>query len=132
MKMVKRVKLHNLLDMLIFRSSHSVVFWKICVLRNFAKFTGKHLCQKCFPVNFAKILRTPFFTEHLQWLLLELALDMLNHLDISLGSLWQLHLDKTMVRRQLLVPEAHTNYKDTAIIWREVSVQALSINVWQG
>ena len=53
------------------------------VLRIFAKFTGKHLCQslffnkvaglrpqatllkkrlwhRCFPVNFAKILRTPF------------------------------------------------------------------------
>ena len=23
----------------------------------------------CFPVNFAKILRTPFFIKHLQWLL---------------------------------------------------------------
>ena len=57
------------------------------VLRNFTKFTGKHLCQrlffkkvaglrpatllerslwhKCFPVNFVKFLRTPFFIEHL-------------------------------------------------------------------
>ena len=52
------------------------------VLRNFAKFTRKHLCRRpatllkktlwhrCFPVNFAKFLRTPFFTEHLWWLLL--------------------------------------------------------------
>ena len=62
------------------------------VLRNFAKFTGKHLCQsiffnkvaglrpatllkkklwhRCFPVNFAKFLRTPFLTEHLRWLFL--------------------------------------------------------------
>ena len=46
-----------------------------CVLRNFTKFTGKHLCQslffkkvvglrrlryRCFPVNFAKFLRTSF------------------------------------------------------------------------
>ena len=46
----------------------------------------KHLCQslfnkvagllkrriehRCFPVNFAKFLRTPFFIEHLWWLLL--------------------------------------------------------------
>ena len=44
------------------------------VLINFAKFTGKHLCQslrpatllrkrlwhQCFPVNFAKFIRTPF------------------------------------------------------------------------
>ena len=43
------------------------------VLRNFAKFTGKHLCQspaillkrrlwhRYFPVNFAKFLWTPFY-----------------------------------------------------------------------
>ena len=57
------------------------------VLRNFTKFTGKHLCQplffnkvtglrpttllkkrlwhRCFLVNFAKILRTPLFAEQL-------------------------------------------------------------------
>ena len=55
--------------------------YKKGVLRNFAKFTGKHLCQslfllkkrlrhRCFPVNFARFLRTPFLTEHLWWLLL--------------------------------------------------------------
>ena len=26
--------------------------------------------SRCFPVNFVKFLRTPFFTEHLRWLLL--------------------------------------------------------------
>ena len=53
------------------------------VLKNFTKFTGKHLCESlffdkvsgyrpttllkkrlchwCFPVNFVKFLRTPFF-----------------------------------------------------------------------
>ena len=63
------------------RSSRPEVFCKKGVFRNFAKFTGKHLCQKlffnkvaglrpatllkkslwhrCFPVNFAKFLRTP-------------------------------------------------------------------------
>ena len=57
------------------------------VLRNFAKFIGKHLWQsllfdkvadleacnfirkglwqRCFPVNFAKFLTIPFVTEHL-------------------------------------------------------------------
>ena len=48
------------------------------VLKNFAKFTGKlpvffikkeTPTQRCFPVNFAKILRTTFFKEHLWWLL---------------------------------------------------------------
>ena len=41
---------------------------KRCVLKNFAKFIGKHLCQglflnkidRSFPANFAKFLRTPF------------------------------------------------------------------------
>ena len=28
------------------------------------------LCERCFPVNFAKFLKTPFLTEHLRWLLL--------------------------------------------------------------
>ena len=72
-----------------YRSSHRRCSnIKIGVLLNFAKFTGKHLCQslffnkvesfrratllkkrlwhRCFPVNFAKFLRTPFSTEHLQ------------------------------------------------------------------
>ena len=75
-----------------FRSSLSEVFCLKGVLRNFAKFTGKHLCQslffnkvaglrpvtllkkrlwhRCFPVNFVKFLRTPFFIEHRWWLLL--------------------------------------------------------------
>ena len=43
----------------------------------FRKFTGKHLCQRlwyrCFPVNFAKFLRTSFLTEHLRWLLLDVC-----------------------------------------------------------
>ena len=30
----------------------------------------KRLWHRCFPVNFAKFLRTPFFTEYLWWLLL--------------------------------------------------------------
>ena len=64
-----------------FRSSLSEMFCKKGVLRNTAKFTGKHLCKslffnkvagmrpatllkkrlwhRSFPVNFAKFLRTP-------------------------------------------------------------------------
>ena len=63
-----------------FRSSCPEVFCKIAALRNFAKFTGKHLCQSLFfnkvagsgsfHENFGKFLRTPFLTEYLQWLLL--------------------------------------------------------------
>ena len=68
------------------------VFCKKVVLRNFAKFTGKLLCQslffnkvvglrpkllkkrlrhRYFPVKLVKFLRTSFFTEHLWWLLLK-------------------------------------------------------------
>ena len=63
-----------------YRSSRRRVFCRKSVLRNFAKFTGKHLFQslffnkvaglrpalwhRCFSMNFAKFLRTPFLTEH--------------------------------------------------------------------
>ena len=72
----------------------SEMFYKKRCSWNFAKFTGKHLCQilffnkvaglrpkpvtsltkrlwhGCFPIDFAKFLRTPVFKEHLRWLLL--------------------------------------------------------------
>ena len=70
------------------------VFCKKGVLRNFVKFTEKHLRQslffnkvaglrpatllkkrlwhRCFPVSFVKFLRTPFLAEHLRRLLLKL------------------------------------------------------------
>ena len=40
------------------------VFCKKGVLENFAN-------HRCLPVNFAKFSRTPFFIEHLRWLLLK-------------------------------------------------------------
>ena len=65
------------------RSSRSQMFFKICVIKNAAIFTGKHLCcsllliefiknlicnfikkrlqHRCFPVNIAKSLGTVFF-----------------------------------------------------------------------
>ena len=70
------------------KSSHQRCSMQKGVLRNFTKFTGKHLCQspffnkvaslkpaislkmrlwhRCFPVIFTKFLRTPFYIEHLQ------------------------------------------------------------------
>ena len=79
-------------DVNILGSSRPEVYCKKGVLRNFTKFTGKHLLQSiifnkvvglrpatllkmglwhsCFPANFVKFLRTPFFIEHLLWLLL--------------------------------------------------------------
>ena len=71
------------------RSTRPQVFYKKGVLRNFTKFAWKRLCQslsfqrlkpatllkkrlwhRCFPVNFAKLLRAPFLSEQLRWLLL--------------------------------------------------------------
>ena len=59
------------------------MFFKICVLKNFENFTGKHLCWSLFLTNFIrdtttlvfsceiwKNLKNTFSTEHLQWLLL--------------------------------------------------------------
>ena len=48
-----------------YRSGHQEVFCKKDVLENFAKFTGKHLWQKCFPVNFAKFSWATFFYKTL-------------------------------------------------------------------
>ena len=80
-------------------SSCPEVFCKNCVLKNFTKFAGKHLCtsllfnkaaglktatlfkkrlwHRRFPVNLVKFLRTLFYIEHLWWL----AYNMFNHLN---------------------------------------------------
>ena len=69
-----------------FRSSSLEVFCVKGVLRNFAKLTGKTLCQRlffnkkrlwhrCFPVNFAKFLRTTIIIEYLWWLFLWILLE---------------------------------------------------------
>ena len=69
----------------IFRSSQPPeVFNKKDVLRNFVKFTRKHLCQslffktlaQVFFVNFAKFLRTPFLQNTSVRLLLCFHVDM--------------------------------------------------------
>ena len=70
-------------------------FVKRGVLRNFTKFTGKHLCQSLFfnkvagqacnfikketlaqvlSCEFREISKNTFFTEHLRWLLLSFVL----------------------------------------------------------
>ena len=46
------------------------LFSKVAGLRA-ATLLKKGLWYRCFPVNFAKFLRTPFLIEHLWWLLLQ-------------------------------------------------------------
>ena len=90
------------IEEILFRSTRPEMFCEKSVIKNFTKFTRKHLCQShffnkvagpglffnkvaglrpvtllknrfwysCFPMNFVKFLRTPFFTAHLWWLLL--------------------------------------------------------------
>ena len=79
-----------------FRCSHQRFSGRKDILRNFAKFTGKHCARvsfliklqdwgaanllkkkiwhRCFPVNFAKFLRTPFLQNTSGWLLLLLQI----------------------------------------------------------
>ena len=68
----------------------------------------KSLWHRCLPVNFAKFLRIPFFTEHVRWLLLLfyenswwLVVKKLHHrflrgFEIYLRQLLQLHKNTTL------------------------------------
>ena len=65
-----------------YKSSNRRYSIKKTVLKNFAIFTGRHLCwslfliklmdfrHRCFPVNIAKFLRTPILKNICEWLLL--------------------------------------------------------------
>ena len=94
-------------ELRLYRSSRSEVLCKKGALENFAKSTGKHLCQslffnkvtglrfatllkkrvwrRCLPVNFGRFERAPFLIEHLRQLLLTLP----SHGDIILNSISQ-------------------------------------------
>ena len=58
------------------------MFFKIGAIKNLVIFTERHMCwnnftkkrpqNRIFPVNIAKLLRTAFFIEHCQWLLLNI------------------------------------------------------------
>ena len=111
------------------------MFCKKCVLKNFAKFTLKHLCQslffaglrsatllkkrlwhRCFSVKFVKFLRTPFFIEHLWWLLLNLGviqtlLMKLNDIDQMILAGFHVKIAKQMMHShgRKMIKEAHTH-----------------------
>ena len=92
------------------------MFYKKIVLRNFAKFTGKHMCRSLFfnkvtglrpatllkkrlwhrrfLVNFAKFLGTPFDTENLRWLLLNFRKVVSN---INVSVLWKKSVSRVLV-----------------------------------
>ena len=83
----KQIQEKRMFSFVKYRSSRSEVFCRKSALGNFAKSTGKNLYQslffnkvtglglwhRCFSVNFAKFLRTPFLQNTSEWRLLEIA-----------------------------------------------------------
>ena len=82
----KYSKVHYFTNNTNFKNSRPEVFCKNGVLKNFPKFTGKHLCQglkpeackfiknetltQVFSSEFNELIKETFFVEHLWWLLL--------------------------------------------------------------
>ena len=58
------------------------------------------LWHRCFPVNFAKFLWTPFFTEHLWWLLLNIVSWW--HSDFRNELVWIKRHEKHITRRSII------------------------------
>ena len=81
-----------------FRSSRPEVFFKKGVLRNFTKFTGKHLCQS------QKFLRTPFCIEHHWWLLLKICYECYSTFTITRKKFSGLQLES--VTREIITEAA--------------------------
>ena len=120
-----------MLSIIPFRSSHRTCFIKKAVLKNFAIFTGKHLCRnlfliklrapcnfikkrfqhRCFPVNIAKLLTISILKNNCEWLLFLLW----NHLTESVQfsdetNLWNLYcLNKQKRNRNISWNETHRN-----------------------
>ena len=110
------------------RSSHQRCFVRKSVLRNFAKFTGKHLCQglffnkhlrpqpatllkkrlwhSCFLVNFAKFLRTSFLQKTSGRLFLKRS-------PISITAFYHLVIDQKVIENLVtrLVPQFRSSGK---------------------
>ena len=67
---VKQLRLLKNIDLFTISRSQQM-FFEICVLKNLLKnFIKKDTPTQVFSVKFSQFLRTPFFTEHLRWLLL--------------------------------------------------------------
>ena len=98
--------------MLINKKQTFLFFWKPAALLK------KRPWHRCFPVNFPKFLKTPFFIEHLWWLLLitELYPNILQEssiVDICLGSKYTFELNK---------------YEFTSLFWSSSTAMILSLH----
>ena len=128
--------------LLIFRSGHADVLCRKGVLRNFANFIGKHLCQslcfnkvagltllkqrlwhKHFPVTLAKFLRAPFLTENLRWLLLYMTILVNLLLILKICLFVEIKFWNTPLRISLKNPSFQDKY-----LWRSsILVKALCL-----
>ena len=109
-------------------------------LRNFTKFTGKYLCQsltpatllnkrlwyRCFTVNFAKFLRTPFFTEDLWATASEFVTEML----IFTSSRSQMFFKISVLKNFAVIMEPLSNNKLQTFFYRAPTVPASEF-LWQ-
>ena len=75
----------------------------------------KRLWHRCFPVNFAKCLRTFCFTEHLRWLLLY-GLRKLKKKKISKLFLKKMNLMKSLVILNILITKMKYIFLKTKIL----------------
>ena len=112
------------------RSSRPEVFCKKVVLRNFAKFTGKHLCQsiffnkvaglraanlfkkrlwhRCFPMNFVKFLRAPFLQNTSRQLLLKIKKLFQQPFQLKLKTFKSMTKPLKSVKREILISKIAT------------------------
>ena len=105
-------------DFLTLKSCLQVRFWGAPAYADIRPTTGrrpttllkKSLWHRCFPVNFVKFRRTPFLTEHL-WLLL------LNIHCACFSSLKKLCLQKNIKKYLLFIKQKQENSKIRKRIW---------------
>ena len=107
------------------RSSRREVFCKKCVLRNSAKFTGKHLYQSLpeacnfikkesvFPVNFA---RPDIFIVNMWWL-------SLYHSYVMTTTLWKLHLRNLRTTHLIFSQGPALKMRQNLMNWRKIYKQ---------
>ena len=111
------------------RISHQRCSVRIGVLRNFTKFTGKHLCQsiflnkvaglrpvtlskkrlwhRCFPVNFAKFLRAPFLQNTFGRLLRSFIQIVYSIWTLNLTETWCTHEKQNHDNIRILTVQVH-------------------------
>ena len=103
------------------------------------KFIKKRLQHRFFPVKFAKFLRTPFFTEHVRWLLLEISHELSFY---SIWEQWMMSFRGTcgpsnayfilfcLFRFFLFLSFSLILFVDSTAFWLWVSLSILKIKQW--